>query len=137
MKRSDPLDMEVTARPVAPAMSRTERLERWARLLEEYEGRIVPLPGIEYMTPERRRELTGPSYPMTVAFADPVFRSMGLPSDRLGDSLDFFGLTEDDAHHLMCECVSTGAMIPHRLRHYARTGRHAGFWTQARSLLRR
>ena len=138
MKRSDPLEMQVTAEPIAQlAMTRSERIERWAKLLEEHEGRISPLPGIEYMPEAERRQLTGPYYPMTVAFADPVFRALGLKSDKLGDAMDFFELSLEDAHQLMCECVSTGSMIAGRLHGYAETGRYPGFWDHARSIFAR
>jgi hypothetical protein len=138
MKRSDPLEMQVTAEPIAQlAMTRSERIERWATLLEEYDGRISPLPGIEYMPDAERRELAGPYYPMTVAFADPVFRALGLKGDRLSDAMDFFEMTVDDVHELMCECVSTGTMIAGRLHSYAKTGRYPGFWDHARSILGR
>jgi hypothetical protein len=127
MKRPDPLEMEVMAEPVARvAMTRAERIERWATLLDEHDGRIVPLPGIEYMREEERRQVSGPNYPMTVAFADPVFRALGLQSEKLGDALNFFEISDDEAHHLMCECVSTGEMIAGRLHRYAKTG-VAGF----------
>lgn len=123
------------AQPVARlVMDKAERLRRWADLLEKHEDRIVPLPGIEYMTPEARHNLTGDHYPMTVAFADPVFRSLGLKSNRLGDTMEFFDITDEDAHNLMCECVNTGASIAARLRHYARTGVSGGLWQHARRL---
>ena len=135
MKRSDPQDMEVMAEPVAKlAMSKAERIERWADLLDKQEGRVLPLPGIEYMTPEARRNLSGQHYPMTVAFADPVFRSLGLKGETLGESLEFFGMTDEDAHNIMCESVSTGASIAGRLRHFAKTGNSSNLWTHARRL---
>jgi hypothetical protein len=34
----------------------------------------------------------------------PALRAEGLASDRLGDAIDFFGLSDRDAHHALCSC---------------------------------
>jgi hypothetical protein len=46
---------------------------------------------------------------LTVAYEDPVLRGEGLAGDRLGDVLDFFKLTERDAHTAFCSCHLPGA----------------------------
>ena len=65
---------------------------------------------------------------MTIAFADPVFRELGLKSDRLGDAMEFFGLDTGQMHALMCECMGAAAGIPHRLRRQAMTSEAPGMW---------
>jgi hypothetical protein len=44
--------------------------------------------------------------PLTVAYADPVLRASGLESDRLGDAMAFFELSERQAHRLLCSCMN-------------------------------
>ncbi|WP_152527937.1 hypothetical protein [Lutibaculum baratangense] len=109
-------------------MTRAQRLERWADLLEPSANRLSPLPRIEDMSEDERRQVRGNSYPMAVAFADPVFRELGLKSDRLGDAMEFFALNARDVHALMCECMGPAAGIPHRLRHHAKRAEHPGLW---------
>src|SRR5918992_5991825 len=84
----------------APAMSRDERLERWIAVLESNpRRRLSSLFEIEYSPPEKRRACRADNSPLTVAFDDPVLRREGLKSDRLGDCLDFFGITERHLHY--------------------------------------
>jgi hypothetical protein len=119
-------------RPVAqviPAeagkMSRREKLERWATVLESYEGRVRPLLRIEYMPEQERVLLRGDETPLSVAFGDPVLREQGLASDRFGDAKTFFELTDQEAHHLLCDC------------HYHGTMTAAGVAARARSIANR
>jgi hypothetical protein len=42
--------------------------------------------------------------PLTVAFEDPVLRSVGLMSDRFGDVARFFGLSHWQLHDVVCNC---------------------------------
>src|SRR5690606_335509 len=60
---------------------------------------------------------------LTIAFSDPVLREEGLKSDRLGDTMEFFGLNDNDAHRLLCDCRYYGAMtgerVAERLRRHA------------------
>ena len=51
----------------------------------------------------KRVDLTDNS-PLTVAYEDAVLRAEGLASDRLGDVMDFFNLTEHQAHTAFCSC---------------------------------
>jgi hypothetical protein len=58
--------------------------------------------------------------PLTVAFNDPLLRAEGLKSDRFGDAIHFFQLTQWEAHELLCDChyigPITSAMIARRAR---------------------
>jgi hypothetical protein len=92
-------------------MSKRERLGRWAELLERDVDRVLkPLSRVElYAEPERSR-LRGDNSPLAVAYADPVLRSEGLESDRLGDGRGFFGLGDGDVHALVCDCRYGGRM---------------------------
>lgn len=94
-----------------PKMSRAERLNRWADLLDSQAGRpLRALEDVEYVTPAVRRDLRKEDSPLAVAFADPVLRADGLAGDRLGDAMDYFGLSERQAHWLLCDCHYGGRM---------------------------
>ena len=103
---------------------RRDRLERWASLLEKHQGQLNPLERVEYLRLEERGDLRGANSPLTVAFQDPVLRAEGLASDRLGDAIDFFSLTQDEAHYLLCDCHYSGRMsgsgVASHVRAYAR-----------------
>jgi hypothetical protein len=116
-------------------MSRQERLERWASGLERHGGPLNALMRIEHLRPADFRAYQGPNTPLTVAFEDPVLRSEGLASDRLGDVLDFFEITKRDAHRLLCDCHYRGAMtgtaLAARIRHQIRRDEFRARWKQA------
>ncbi len=117
-------------------MSRRERLERWATVLERYEGRLTPLIRIEYLPERERVLLRGDATPLTVAYRDTVLREEGLTSDRLGDTMAFFALTERQAHHLLCGCHYYGAMtaagVAARVRSIANQVTLRELWDRAR-----
>jgi hypothetical protein len=102
-------------------MSRCERLERWAELLEHQPDRLLPtIEGTEFGFREARRAKRADDSPLTVAFQDPVLRAEGLRDDRVGDALDFFEISEGDVHYLVCYChygqaVSAGAVAALRI----------------------
>jgi len=96
---------------VRPTLTRTERLNRWADLLDAQAGRPLPaLEDVEYVAPGQRRELRREGSPLGVAFTDPVLRADGLAGDRLGDAMDYFGLSDRQAHWLLCDCHYGGRM---------------------------
>jgi hypothetical protein len=86
-------------------ITRQERLARWVEALEREPKRILrPLHEIEFKKPQERRTVRADNSPLTVAYEDPVLRGEGLASDRLGDAMDFFELTEHEAHVAFCSC---------------------------------
>jgi hypothetical protein len=117
-------------------MSRRERLVRWADALETHRESLNALREIEYLSPEERRAYRGFNTPLTVAYNDPVLRQEGLTGDDLGTAMDFFEMTDDDAHRLLCDChymgSMTGAGLANRIRHYAEHG--GGVWSWARGI---
>jgi hypothetical protein len=114
-------------------MSRQERLERWASVLERHERKLTALTRIEYLSPQERTDLRGDDTPLTVAYNDPVLRTEGLTSDRIGDAKAFFELTDDEAHHLLCDCHYRGTMtsteVAARLRSHANRVAPRGVWS--------
>ena len=92
--------------PTKTVMSRCDRLERWAECLErEPQRRLRSLEGIEYGPEAQRRAARENNSPLSVAFADPVLREEGLKGDKLGDALDFFEMSQNEAHRVLCSCM--------------------------------
>jgi hypothetical protein len=92
------------------AMSRAERLQRWAQLLRQHQGALVPLHQIEYLEKEQRMLSRHDASPIAVAFRDPVLRAEGLKGDTVGDAVDFFDLSDSEAHLLLCDCHHYGGV---------------------------
>ena len=95
-----------TVRPTSGAarLSKRERLERWAELLEQHGGALRSLYETEFAPWHRRRTMREDNSPLSVAYADPVLREQGLKGDSYGDAVDFFGLSHGEAHHILCYC---------------------------------
>lgn len=124
-KTFDDIRRLATISPVETrVMSRRDRLDRWARLLEqEPSRRLAPLRRIEFMPKHESAMLRCDNSPLSIAFADPVLRDEGLAGDRLGDIKAFFELSSRQAHYLLCDCYYHGAMtsgvVAHRIRSIA------------------
>jgi hypothetical protein len=92
--------------PTKSPMSRVERLERWADALERDPDRVLTsIEEMEWKSEAERRAMRADNSALTVAFDDPVLRAEGLASDRLGDAIAFFRLSDADAHFALCSCV--------------------------------
>jgi hypothetical protein len=112
-------------------MSRRERLERWADVLDANPGKLNALTRIEYMARGERPAARADNSPLEVAFKDPVLRRDGLDGDRLGDVMAFFEISDRQAHRLFCDCHYSGSMtgpgLATRLRRLAQGGIRAWF----------
>ena len=116
-------------------MSKRQRLERWAEVLERAPQRYLrSLFETEYMWPRRRYALREDNSPLTVAFRDPVLRAEGLQSDRYGDVLKFFELSNGELHDIVCYCHHGATMSPKAV---ARRVRAAAVQTERKSFARR
>ena len=94
-------------------MSKRQRVERWAEVLESAPQRYLrSLYETEYGSQPRRYALREDNSPLTVAFQDPVLRAEGLRSDRYGDALKFFKLSDGELHHIVCYCHHGPTMAP-------------------------
>ena len=88
-----------------PTMTRAQRIERWAELLERNPRRCLgALSGTEYLSPEARSVARGAGSPITVAYEDPVLRAMGLKDDTYGEAKRFFELSDRQLHNIVCHC---------------------------------
>lgn len=93
------------------AMSRCDRLERWATLLERAPPRsLTPFRDVEFLPQVQRAGLRLANSPLALAFQDPVLRGAGLGSDKFGDGAAFFGLSRRQAHRVLCSCGYIGTM---------------------------
>jgi len=98
-------------------LTRRERLERWAWLVENrYGADFAPLPDDCEPPVDTRSRLRYPHSPMACAFADPLLRMQGLASDNLGDCIAFFGLSEDDALRVLDDPRMDASTLARRIR---------------------
>ncbi len=101
-------------------LTRRERLERWARIVENHDGAdFAPLLDADDMELDARCRLRYPNSPLEMAYADPLLRMQGLASDNLGDGIAFFGLSEDDALYLLEDPRMDGPALAKRIRSIA------------------
>ncbi len=125
--------------PAKVPLTRKEKLERWATVLEQHRGPLKVLHRIEYLSSEQRAALRSDDSALSIAFADPVLRAAGLSDDRLGEAIGFFEITEDEAHHLLCDCHYHGPMTSSGLASRVRvTARHVTMrqmWDKARGTI--
>ncbi len=105
-------------------MTRAEKLERWAVLLEKCDHYIVMASNIEYMDQCSRDRASWTYSPMSVAAADPVLSDAGLKGQTIKDVKDFFEITDEDVHAFSCNCggEQTGAQMAGRIRNIAKGG---------------
>ncbi len=105
MERKTIGELEGVAEIHSAQMSKQQRLVRWADLLDRQANRILTsLMEVEYLPPRDRAEMQVDNSALSVAFEDPVLRAEGLKSDKFGDAVNFFELSEDEAHWVVCYC---------------------------------
>jgi len=144
MKHQNPDDliMKATALPMegGALMTRVQRLRLWADALEAHGGALNALRQIEYLPRAERRAYRGPDTPMTVAYLMPDLKEAGLKGDTLGEAMDFFGMSNEDAHRLLCDCHYQGAMtgpgLAQRIRYYARAVERGNIFQRAARVVR-
>lgn len=86
-------------------MTRNQRIERWADLLEQHPERcLAAFTGTEYLRLEERDSVRGEGSAIAVAFEDPVLRASGLKDDTYGEAKRFFGLSDWQLHDIVCDC---------------------------------
>jgi hypothetical protein len=86
-------------------MTRHERIERWAELLERNSERCLgALTGTEHLYPEARAMARCEGSAIAVAFEDPILRASGLKDDTYGEARRFFELSDWQLHDIVCHC---------------------------------
>jgi hypothetical protein len=102
-------------------LSRSERLERWAELLERNpDRRLATLHQTEYQPAGARAAMRSNGSPISVAFADPVLRAAGLENDSYGEAKRFFELTDRQLHKVICYCHFGATVNAATAAHYVR-----------------
>jgi hypothetical protein len=100
---------EVT--PEGRALSRTERLQRWAELLDrDPYRRLNTFFETEYASDTDRASLRREDSPISVAFADRVLRAAGLADDSYGGAKKFFDVSDWELHRVVCYCHYVAAV---------------------------
>lgn len=123
---------EVLPDGARPAMSRAEKLLRWAELLEaQPDRRLATLRETEYQTPGYREGMRSDGSPISVAFDDPVLRGQGMKGDTYGEAKRFFELSDWQLHEIICYChygdSVNAANAAHHIRAAARSDRPGMF----------
>ncbi|MER9670871.1 MULTISPECIES: hypothetical protein [unclassified Mesorhizobium] len=120
-------------------MSRSERLKRWAELLERNpDRRLSTLHQTEYQPVRARAAMRGDGSPIAVAFEDPVLRAAGLENDNYGEAKRFFELTDRQLHEIICYChfgATVSAATAARHIRAAVAGRQPGMFARMREAL--
>jgi hypothetical protein len=119
------------------AMTETERLERWAQLLEQdAELCLSTLEGTEYQAAEVRNTMRSHHSPISVAYQDPVLRAQGLTGDSYGDAKRFFELTDLQLHDIVCHfhhgATMTAKVAAQRIRSLMRAESRPGLFARLR-----
>jgi hypothetical protein len=65
---------------------------------------------IEHKPSDERRAIRVENSPISVAFEDMALRAEGLTGDTLGDAMDFFEMSDRDAHAALCSCLFGGTV---------------------------
>ena len=121
-----------------PAMSRRERLERWAELLERNPQQpLSTLHETEYRPALERAAMRSDCSPISVAFDDAVLRAAGLENDSYGEAKRFFELTDNQLHRLVCYCHFGATLSAANAAHHVRaisTGAHRGLLARLRDI---
>lgn len=113
-----------------PVLTKRERLDRWAELLEREPDRILrTLDEIEWKPKAVRLAMRADNSALSVAYADPVLRTAGLASDRFGDAVNFFQISEHDAHIVLCSCHGGASMRSEEAARRVRGIRSPSLWS--------
>jgi hypothetical protein len=121
---------DVTTPKPTPALSKRERLDRWAEILERDPDRVLrTLDEIEWKPKAERLAMRADNSALTIAYLDPVLRAEGLASDRFGDAVEFFDISEHDAHIVLCSCHGGEAMQAEEAARRVRGIRSPSLWS--------
>ncbi|MBB4294161.1 hypothetical protein GGE16_006260 [Rhizobium leguminosarum] len=118
-------------------ITRRERLERWAEILERSPRQFLrTLHETEYQPITERMAMRGDDSPISVAFADPVLRAAGMENDSYGEAKRFFELSDHQLHDVVCFCRFgehvSAAVVARRLRALA-DRKPSGFFSRLRA----
>lgn len=106
MEHKTPEELSAAANVVNPSqMTRDEKLERWAMLLEADPMRKLATLSETEWKPEHERVLLRADHSvLTVAYDDPLLRLAGLRNDTYGEAIRFFKVSDWQLHEILCDC---------------------------------
>jgi hypothetical protein len=123
-------DLKIPEDVKVPVLSKRERLDRWIDLLEQEPDReLKTLDEIEWKPKAERLAMRADGSALTVAYSDPVLRQAGLGSDTFGDAVDFFQISEHDAHIVLCSCHGGESMRADEAARRVRGIRSPSLWS--------
>lgn len=85
-------------------MTRDAKLERLATLVENCPRHISLFDRIEEMTQGRKERATLEGSVFALAAGDKTFQKAGLTGQTVADGQKFFELSNEELHHLSCNC---------------------------------
>lgn len=109
--------VDLAEQKTAVALTRKEKLLRWADLVSGQERPLLLLHGLEYWELLRLAQpmetIVPPQYltAFHVAASDPVFQVAGLKGDSVAAAMGFFELSQKQLHEFSCDC---GGMIDNK-----------------------
>nr|WP_210341765.1 hypothetical protein [Rhizobium setariae] len=87
------------------SLPRTDRLARWAELLEQVSHhQLSTLYETEYEPTALRAVMRADCTPISVAFKDPILRAAGLHGDTYDEAKRFFEINDEQLHRIVCFC---------------------------------
>ena len=100
-------------------LTRDDKLERWASLVERSTDRIFVFHRLEYQSQYELDRLADPRSAFAIAAGDPVLKEAGLSSDKVGDGMRFFELSKYNVHAFSCDCAGhiSNSRMASRIRH--------------------
>jgi hypothetical protein len=85
-------------------MSRDDKLERWASLIERSSEPVFIFHSLEYRSQADLDHIANSHSAFALAAVDQVLKEAGLMSDTVGDGMRFFELSKRDVHAFSCDC---------------------------------
>ena len=126
---------EVHPEPTHAFMTRNQRLERWAELLEKNPDRaLVALEGTEHLSRGARHVCRAADSPIRVAFDDPLLRGEGMQNDTYGEAKSFFQISDWRLHEIVCDCRTGSTMQASRAAHQVRKSIGGGWASRLRKM---
>jgi hypothetical protein len=118
--------------PGSRPLTKCERLERWAEVLEREGGarRLKTLYQIEYASRAERAALRADDSPLSIAFKDARLRAAGLAGDTIGDAVAFFEVSEMEMHNILCFCHHGETMSAHEAAARVRAAAVRAAWNR-------
>lgn len=106
-----------TAKPkvVPAAMTRREKLQRWADIVRSHTGVLSLFHLLEHRAASDLAQIGGPSSAFHLAGADPVLQDQGIKADITGrifgtsttsaaEVMRFFEVSQAQLHEFSCDC---------------------------------